>query len=280
MKRRILSLVFVIIMIFSVSVFGESPNTVKVPALMYHSVSEGNTNAIISPENFRKHLETIRDNGFTPVSLDELIAYVDFGTPLPEKPVLITFDDGYLNNYTEAFPIIQEFGFKATIFAIVSSVGKDTYKGTTHKMNSHFSYEQAREMIASGLVSVQSHTYDMHQWAAFEGSVKQPRETVLRLENESLLDYITHFEGDFLAGKTLIEDELEQSLLGFAYPLGKYNAITDFILKKNGVRVTVATTTGQNYVKKLDTNSLYNLNRHNIYDGISTKQLLNWLNED
>ena len=280
MQHRVLSLVLAIMLIFSVSVYGQSQSAVKVPALMYHSVSEGDTNAIISVENFRKHLETMRDNGFTPVSLDELISYVDYGTPLPEKPVLITFDDGYLNNYTEAFPLLRQFGFKATMFAIISSVGKDTYKGTTHKMNSHFSYEQAREMIESGLVTIQSHTYDMHQWAAFEGSVNQPRETVLSLVSESLFDYIRHFEGDFLAGKTLIEDELNQNLRGFAYPLGKYNAITDFILKKNGIRVTVATTTGQNYVKKFDPTSLYNLNRHNMYNEVSSAQLLEWLKED
>ena len=276
MINKIIPILLIITLIFTVPVSAQSTDTVGVPVLMYHSVGEGDNIVVISPENFRKHLQAIEQNGFTPVSLDELISYVDYGFPLPEKPVCITFDDGYLDNYTAAFPMLKEFGYKATIFAIVSSVGKDTYKNTNHGITPHFSYDQAREMMASGLISVQSHTYDMHQSTEYE--IGQARETVLRLENEGLMDYISHFSGDLMTAKTILEAELEKPLVAFAYPLGKYNAVTDYILKSNGVRVTMATSTGMNYIKKYDKNSLYNLNRYNMYNGVSAEQLIKWLN--
>ena len=275
MIKKIIPVILILALIFSVPASAQSGDTVAVPVLMYHSVSDGDEYVVISPENFRKHLEAIKENGFTPVSLDELIRYVDYGFPLPSNPVCITFDDGYLDNYTNAFPMLKEFGFKATIFAIVSSVGKETYKNTSYEITPHFSYDQAREMIDSGLISVQSHTYDMHQSTRFESG--PARETVLRFENEGLMDYITRFRGDLLAAKTILETELEKPLVGFAYPLGKYNAVTDYILKSNGVRVTMATSTGMNYIKAYDKNSLYNLNRYNVYNGVSSEQLIQCL---
>ncbi len=275
MINKIIPIILIIILIFSVPVVAKDDGTAAVPVLMYHSVGEGDNLVVISPENFRKHLDAIKENGFTPISLDELINYVDYGFPLPENPVCITFDDGYLDNYTVAFPMLQEYGFKATIFAIVSSVGKETYKNTSYKITPHFSYDQAREMVESGLISVQSHTYDMHQSTEYEG--RGARETVLRLENEGLMDYISHFQGDLMTAKTILEAELEKPLVGFAYPLGKYNAVTDFVLKSSGIRVTMATSTGMNYIKRYDKNSLYNLNRYNIYNGVSAEQLIKWL---
>ncbi len=278
MINKIIPVLLIIAIIFSVSVAANGGDTVAVPVLMYHSVGDGDTLVVISPENFRNHLQAIKENGFTPVSLDEMINYVDFGFPLPEKPVCITFDDGYLDNYTMAFPMLKEYGYKATIFSIVSSVGKATYKDTNYGIIPHFSYDQAREMIDSGLISVQSHTYDMHQSPKYES--RQARETVLRFENEALLDYISSFQGDLITAKTILESELEKPLVGFAYPLGKYNAVTDYILKSNGVRVTMATSVGMNYIKQYDKNSLYNLNRYNIYNGVSAEQLIKWLSGD
>ncbi len=275
MIKRIVPIFLIIILIFSVPASAQNSDTVAVPVLMYHSVSDSGEYVVISPENFRKHLEAIEENGFTPVSLDELIRYVDYGFPLPEKPVCITFDDGYLDNYTQAFPMLKEFGFKATIFAIVSSVGKETYKNTSYGITPHFDYEQAKEMTDSGLISIQSHTYDMHQSTKFEAG--PVRETVLRLKNESLIDYITRFRGDVLTAKTILETELEKPVVGFAYPLGKYNAITDYILKTNGIRVSMATSTGINYITAYDKNSLYNLNRYNINDSVDAELLISWL---
>lgn len=119
----------------------------SVPTLMYHAVSDytwGETDLFVSPSELEKQLQYLLDNGYTPIHFSDL-AYVD----QIEKPVLLTFDDGYLDNYTELFPLLQQYGVKATVFVITDSIG-------TH--DKYMTWEQAKEMADSGLVSIQSHT--------------------------------------------------------------------------------------------------------------------------
>ena len=103
--------------------------TLKVPILMYHYISQPPADAdvyrvdlSVTPDNFRQQLAWLRDNGYTGIDYYELsLAIVGF-TELPEKPVLLTFDDGYLDNYTAAFPLLQEYGYKATFFVVTDFV--------------------------------------------------------------------------------------------------------------------------------------------------------------
>lgn len=136
----------------------------KVPVLIYHSISKKSTDyTIVSEKEFIKQLNAIKFAGYNTVTIEDLINYVEKGTELPKNPICITFDDGYLDNYEIAFPILKRYNMKATIFIVGSSVGcNGTYKDTEYKSMPHFTYEQAQEMIDSGLISIQSHTYDMH----------------------------------------------------------------------------------------------------------------------
>ena len=127
----------------------------QVPILMYHHLSEDVTNSeMVSPEQFEVQIRALSEAGYTGVSFDELQAYVLRGEPLPEKPVVITFDDGYRSNYTLAYPILQKYGMKATIFAIGVSFGTDHYKDTDYAITPHFGAAEAAEMTASGLISI------------------------------------------------------------------------------------------------------------------------------
>ena len=74
--------------------------------------------ATISPEAFRKQIQALSDAGYNAISLDQLRDYVYNGTPLPAKPIVLTFDDGYLSNYADAFPVLKEYNMKATISSI------------------------------------------------------------------------------------------------------------------------------------------------------------------
>ena len=169
-----------------------------VPVLMWHNLAEESSGDMtISVDTFRAQIEALHEAGFKTVSLQQLYDYVHFGTELPEKPIVLTFDDGYFSNYEYAFPILQEYDMQATIFAIGVSVGKDTYKDTDHAMTPHFGADEAREMVDSGLISVQSHTFDMHQWPPFEDGNAQVRETLLPFDGEADADYEAAVEADF-----------------------------------------------------------------------------------
>ena len=140
--------------------------TAQVPVLMYHHISEeGNDSTELSPEAFEAQIAALAEAGYTAVFPEDLAAYVREGKELPEKPIVITFDDGYLSNYEYAYPILKKYGMVATIFVIGSTVGDtEHYKDTDYPITPHFSCEQAKEMVDSGVISIQSHTYDMHQW--------------------------------------------------------------------------------------------------------------------
>ena len=110
--------------------------TLKVPILMYHYVSEPppdsdiyRVDLSVPPDAFRQQMAYLKDNGYTPVDLYDLSTAIVAHTELPEKPIVITFDDGYLDNYENAFPILQEYGFKGTFFVITEFIdsGREGY---------------------------------------------------------------------------------------------------------------------------------------------------------
>lgn len=222
-----------------------------VPVLMWHNLAEESSGDMtISVDTFRAQIEALHEAGFKTVSLQQLYDYVHFGTELPEKPIVLTFDDGYFSNYEYAFPILQEYDMQATIFAIGVSVGKDTYKDTDHAMTPHFGADEAREMVASGLISVQSHTYDMHQWPPFEDGNAQVRETLLPFDGEADADYEAAVEADFAESRKLLESITGQPVNALAFPEGAYVTLTQDALRSAGAELTFTTVRAVNTVVK------------------------------
>ena len=222
-----------------------------VPVLMWHNLAEESSGDMtISVDTFRAQIEALHEAGFKTVSLQQLYDYVHFGTELPGKPIVLTFDDGYFSNYEYAFPILQEYDMQATIFAIGVSVGKDTYKDTDHAMTPHFGADEAREMVASGLISVQSHTYDMHQWPPFEDGNAQVRETLLPFDGEADADYEAAVEADFAESRELLESITGQPVNALAFPEGAYVTLTQDALRSAGAELTFTTVRAVNTVVK------------------------------
>ena len=222
-----------------------------VPVLMWHNLAEESSGDMtISVDTFRAQIEVLHEAGFKTVSLQQLYDYVHFGTELPEKPIVLTFDDGYFSNYEYAFPILQEYDMQATIFAIGVSVGKDTYKDTDHAMTPHFGADEAREMVDSGLISVQSHTFDMHQWPPFEDGNAQVRETLLPFDGEADADYEAAVEADFAESRELLESITGQPVNALAFPEGAYVTLTQDALRSAGAELTFTTVRAVNTVVK------------------------------
>ena len=250
--------------------------TADVPVLLYHHLTEtGNDSTLLTPELFEAQIAALSEAGYTAVCLDELEAYVRQGKALPEKPILITFDDGYLSNYTLAFPILQKYNMKATIFVIGSTFGDTAhYKDTDYPITPHFNAQQAREMVASGLISIQSHTYDMHQCAAYEAT-DTPRETMLPLDGESEADYRAALTDDCQTMRRLLQDSTgEQRIHALSYPGGYYHTLAQVTLLENGFDMTFTTEVGNNTLIQGLPQSLLGLHRYNINQTISVEQIL------
>ena len=257
------------------------PESAVVPVLMYHHITDTPaTSSDISEAGFRRQMDVLRDNGYSPVTLDALLAYADGTGDLPVRPVVITFDDGYMSTWERAFPILGEYGFPAAVFVIGVSVGHtEFYKDTDHVMTPHFGTDEMAQMLASGRMAVQSHTYDMHQWAPFEDT-DAPRTDMLPLAGESEADYAAALEQDFRREAKVLAAGGVESVTALAFPLGRHTDDTDRILRELGVRMTFTVDESRvNTVVRGDGESLYDLGRKNMNDGVTDEALLAYLTQ-
>ena len=144
---------------------GQIPEGWNVPVLMYHAVGDeiwGYSDLFVSEAGMEEQLRYLQENGYEPIWFSDLAHIEDY-----EKPVILTFDDGYDDNYTVLYPLLEKYQTKATIFVIGNAMGSQ------HKMTQ----EQVYELAASGLVSIQSHTYT-------HGNLSAMDEPALRQEME------------------------------------------------------------------------------------------------
>ncbi|SHH55918.1 Polysaccharide deacetylase [Anaerosphaera aminiphila DSM 21120] len=252
--------------------FDDSTYTDSIPIILLHSIDDGEYS--ISSEQFKRQMELIKKSGYNTISFSDLYNYTEKGTELPENPILITFDDGYYSNYKIAYPILKELDMKATIYIIGSSLGKDTYKDTKEKIIPHFGTSEAAEMYNSGLIDIQSHSYDMHQSEKFEKSTPV-RSSVKQFENESEVDYIKAFNKDFYEEDSIIKNITNKNIHSFSYPTGYYSEHSEILLGLLGVKSTVTINEGTNTVIKGLPQSLFELKRIDVYRDMPDENLLN-----
>lgn len=209
----------------------------EIPVLMYHSVSDHNpkkSTSITPVDKFRTEMELIQEAGFTPIWFRDYTEFLENGTPLPDNPILITFDDGYLDNYTNAYPILKEMNMKATISIIVSTVGRTEIDGKP--ILPHFTWEQAKEMYDSGIIDIQHHTYNLHR----EGKAKG----LSHKKGEKAERYKARIKADLSLAKRLIEENVGNVVDVFVYPYGLYNEASEEILKELGFRYSLTVNEG------------------------------------
>lgn len=181
---------------------------INIPILCYHDVTPNNPDnngLLISPEKFKEQLQYLKDNNYTPITLDELYDYLRNNKEIPEKPVVITFDDGYKGNYEYAYPLLKEFKFPATMFVISNYVGGTDFMTT----------EQLKEMSNNG-IEIESHT-SKHD----DLSKLNETEQVETLKN----------------AKTSLEKIIEKPVDFVAYPFGRHNSSTRIAAEKAGYKL-------------------------------------------
>ena len=187
---------------------------VGVPVLYYHSVDPSEANeVIISPEKLREELTFIKDSGYTTLTMSELNDYILNNAPIPEKSIVITFDDGYADNYANAFPILKELDMKATIFVISNFTDKDGYYMTS---------QQLKEMADYG-IDIQSHT-----------------------ASHAHLNQLTYEEqlNELKTSKEKLESITEKPVISIAYPFGDYDDNTILASKEAGYSLSFNTNRG------------------------------------
>lgn len=210
---------------------------VKVLVLNYHKIDNTHHSLAVAPADFESQIKYLSDHGYNSISPDELYEGLAGTRELPEKPVLITFDDGYKDNYTNAFPILKKYGFKATIFAVTSFLGKYPH---------YFTWDQAREMEKSD-ISIQSHTVD--------------HKSMTDLTDEQLRD-------ELVESKKKAEEELGHSVDYVAYPTGTYNLHIAEMAKEAGYKAAFTI----KYGNVDESSNIYALERVPVFHTVNTNR--------
>lgn len=211
----------------------------KANILMYHSISDENFPFSVQPAEFEKQMEYLAEKHYNVVSLEQLAAYLQ-AKRIPAKTVGITFDDGYEDNYSQAFPILKKYNLPATIFVATGWLNNSANKYDKQCL----SPEQMKEMLDSRLVDFQPH------------SISHPKLTKLKLDDAAR---------EIAESKSQLEKLLARDCQFFAYPYGRHNDDLVKIVEKNNFKLSLATSKGLVSPKS----PKYSLNRNAIDRAVS-----------
>ena len=235
-----------------------------VPVLMYHSVCLNrrvNSEYVISPEKFRADMEYLADHGYSFVSLSEIYAFYTGNGDLPEKPVAITLDDGFLNNLTAVFPVLKEMNVKANINVVGSYTQK--YSDMTDRSASYacLTWDDIKTLDASGLVETGSHTWDMHSLGERKGCARKKGET-----DEA---YRAALRADLRKLNEALELNCGIKTRIFAYPFGEVSDGAKEVLEEEGFSILLTCEEKTNVLTSGNTGTL-TLGRINRASSLST----------
>ncbi|MBP2651912.1 MAG: pgaB 3 [Firmicutes bacterium] len=203
----------------------------EIPVLNYHMVEDNVDNQLaVTVKDFDDQMSYLYRNGYKSITPDELLSYLKNGDDIPEKSVLITFDDGYRDTYLNAYPILEKYRFTATVFLITDVVGNDDW---------YLDWDQVKKMHQAGFV-IGSHTLS-----------HVPLTTLSR--DEALLE--------LQKSKEKIEGELGTTASYFAYPTGAYNDEVLDLVKKVGYKAAFSVQFG----KSGQNSNIYELERIPIF---------------
>lgn len=229
---------------------------VKIPILMYHSLLKDKSrwnDYVISPDKFEDDLIYLKDNGYNTVFLSQVVDYVQNGTPLPENPIVLTFDDGYYNNYSYALDLLKKYNAKAVISPIVSSTQEFSDIIDISPYYGHCSWSDLKEMLDSGHFEIQNHSFDLHSTTGRLG--------VSQKNKESVEDYFATVKPDIEKAQNYISQNLGVTPQCFTYPFGAYNEESEKMIKELGFVCSLSCTQKISTVKMYDNDSLFLLGR-------------------
>ena len=235
--------------------------------VMYHGFTKNpdrQNDYMIDPAFLEEDLEYLRDNGYETVTVSDLESYFSKGTPLPQKPVMLTFDDGYYSNYLYAFPLLRKYGFKA----MLSPIGKacaDEKNGRQNEFYSQCTMEQLKGMFGSGIFEPAYHSYDLHCISdGVQGVQKKNGET----ENE----YSARLRRDIEAFRSLMHDGANAQVSCFTYPFGAKSEGTEKIIREEGF--TAAMDCEEKPTALSSPEELYHIHRYLRPNGGTLKEIM------
>jgi peptidoglycan/xylan/chitin deacetylase (PgdA/CDA1 family) len=213
-----------------------------VPVLMYHHINHHKGDMVtITPEVFEGQMEYLQRAGYRTLKIQELVSYINGGLTLPQKAVVVTFDDGWLDNYMYAFPILKKYKINATVFLITNRVENASQNAA--KIPSFIpTHEESKSLIEKG----EAHKVVLN-W-----------ELIKEMSNSGMLEFYSHTKShakcnslpekelmeELKESREIIEKRLDSPCPYFCWPYGKYNGLAVNVAKKTGYKALFTTNHG------------------------------------
>lgn len=247
----------------------EEEQGIKVPIIMYHSILKDESlwgDYVLSPVELEKDIIYLKKAGYEAVFVSELIDYAENGGELPEKPVVLTFDDGNYNNLTYLLPLLEKYDFKAT----VSIVGKYSQvaceEAEPSPVYSYLDWQDISKLADSGRVEIANHSYDMHSLDSRKG--------VCIMEGESYKQYRQAFYNDIFMTQRLLKENCGITPDVFTYPYGMSCTEARHLVLTCGFKATLGVEEKTNYIRAGEPECLYDLHRYNRPSFVSTEEFM------
>lgn len=253
---------------------GASPDTaVRLPVIMYHSVcSRSPAEYSVTPKQLEDDLIWLKSRGYTAVSAAQLCRYTQGIGSLPERPVMLTLDDGFYNNLSELLPLLEKYDMCAIVSVVGTYTDNDAPRDPHISAYSYLTWEDIAELYASGRVEIGNHTYAMH-------SVSGTRKGCTKLPEETEEQYRQSLGADILLLQQKMKENIGITPYVFAYPFGAVSRGCTPFLKENGFLMTLTCRELPNYITR-DPSCLYGIGRYNRSGLCSTEEFMNMITKE
>ncbi len=240
---------------------------IAVPIIMYHSILKNSHlgKYVITPAEFENDMRYLSEHNYNSITMTDLINYVENSGDIPLKPVIITFDDGNLNNYIYGRPILEKYRMKAVVSIIGSyteAFSEPPYP-TADPTYAHVSWKQIKEMQDSGYFEIQNHSYNLH-------SINK-RNGAKRRKGESLESYRNMLTSDIMKLQSKLRESCGITPNTFTYPYGAISKESDAILRELGFKASLSCLEGVNLINRDSKDVLFGLKRKNRPHGVETQ---------
>lgn len=242
---------------------------ISLPVVMYHQITKNISRAgpyCITLNQLESDLKYIREKGYETVDVEQLLAYVKSGAALPEKPIMLTFDDGYETVYSFLLPLLEKYDMCA-VASVVGAYADMYTEINDHTLSySYMTWDEIAELAAGDRIEIQNHSYDLHKTDSSGRSGAQ------KVSGESVQEYSAFLNADIGSMQTLLEEKTGKRPTAFAYPFGSYSKESKQVLKAMGFEAAFICEERMNFIDTDDTEWLYRIGRYNRPHGMSSAE--------
>lgn len=239
----------------------------KLPVVMYHQLTKSEARAgryVLMLDQFEKDLKYLSERGYKSVTVKQLLDYSEGKGNIPEKAIMITFDDGCETLYEYALPLLEKYGFTAVGF-VVGALADYYSEIDDHNLNySNLTWAEIKELSKGNIIDIQSHSFDLHKNTGNRSGAKKKK-------SETSEQYSEFLGADASKMKEAMIKSTGKAPVAFAYPFGSYSLESAEILKKYGIRMAFTCEERVNIIKKAEPDWLFGLGRYNRPNGISSE---------